>query len=465
MKDISENIKKVLAIFLIMFVTVMSYLLYIYSARGEKIVNSPFNQRLWYERVNVVRGNIRDRDGNVLVESKGIKDNVQTLNYKGGAAFAHILGYMDKSYGLTGLQRLFDEDLMGKQMGIFNPSDEKGKKHGYDLKTTLDSQLQKKAYNLLNGKKGAVVAIDPRNGELLSVVSTPSYDPNKLQQDWKRISTSADSPLLNRAIAGMYPPGSTFKIITAASALKNIDNIKTEIYKDEGALKFGDSTSIKNFAGEVLGNINLKQAITHSSNAYFGNLGIRLGNNKLKETAEGFMFNKDIPAIGLLIENSKFPEISKSSKGDMAQSAIGQGQVLATPMEMALVASAVANKGKIMKPILVTETYNKNRIIKRYHSEVISQPIMEDDADYLKAAMREVVKSGTGKNAAIPGIQICGKTGTAEHPESKKDHSWFIGFGPYENPTMAIAVIVEEGGTGASSAAPIARELFRTYLK
>lgn len=465
MKDISENIKKVLAVFLILFVFVMSYLLYIYATKGEKIVSSTHNQRLWYQRVNTMRGSILDRKGNVLVESNGIKNETQTLNYKGGAAFAHVLGYMDSIYGLTGLQRLYDEDLMGRQGGIFNPNDKNGLKHGYNLKTTLDSELQNRAYSLLNGKKGSVVALNPNTGEILALVSTPSYDPNKLKENWKKISTDKNSPLLNRGTAGLYPPGSTFKIVTASSALKNIKGIENEVYKDEGAIKFPDGTSLKNYGGEVLGNLKLKDAIIHSSNAYFGQLGINLTNKTLKTTAEDFFFNKNIPANGVLIENSIFPELNKSAIGNIAQSAIGQGEVLATPIQMALVSAAIANNGKVMKPLLVSQTYNGKKIVKQYNSEVLSQPISHIESSFLKDAMRDVVKSGTGKNANISGLNVCGKTGTSEHKESNKDHAWFIGFAPYENPTIAIAVIVEEGGTGGSVTATIAGDLIKTYLK
>lgn len=465
MKDISQNIKKVLAIFLILFVILMSYLLYIYTMKADKIVSSPYNERLWYERINTERGKILDKNDKVLVESNGIKENNQTLSYKGGAAFAHVLGYMDKSYGLTGLQRMYDEALMGKIPGMFNPITSNGNKKGYDVKTSLDYDLQTKAYELLKGKRGAVVAIEPSTGKVLALVSTPSYDPNELKEQWKSISTQKDSPLLNRATAGLYPPGSSFKIVTATSALNNISGVQNKTFRDTGVLKFNDSTSIKNYGGEALGNVNFKKAIAHSSNVIFAQFGIDLGNSKLKETAEQFMFNKDIPSEGLVIENSRFPELKEYEKGNLAQSAIGQGSVLSTPLQMALVASSVANDGKLMKPIVVTDIYKNNKSIQNYASEQISQPLTKEKSDILKEAMREVVTSGTGKKANAAGLNVCGKTGTAEHVESSIDHSWFIGFAPQENPKIALAVLVEEGGTGGSTSAPIAKTLFKTYLK
>src|SRR3712207_2903533 len=177
MKDISQNIKKVLAIFLLLFIILISYLMYVYAMQGEKIASSPYNNRLWYERLTTERGSILDRNKKVLVESKGVKNNNQRLNYVGGSAFAHALGYMDKAYGLTGLQKIYDKELMGKIDGVFNPMNSNGNKRGYDIETTLDYSLQKKAYELLGDRKGAVVAIDPATGQILALVSTPSYDP------------------------------------------------------------------------------------------------------------------------------------------------------------------------------------------------------------------------------------------------------------------------------------------------
>lgn len=466
MKDISQNIKKVLAIFLLLFIILISYLMYVYAMQGEKIASSPYNNRLWYERLTTERGSILDRNKKVLVESKGVKNNNQRLNYVGGSAFAHVLGYMDKAYGLTGLQKIYDKELMGKIDGVFNPMNSNGNKRGYDIETTLDYSLQKKAYELLGDRKGAVVAIDPATGQILALVSTPSYDPNNLKEQWKGINTDKNSPLLNRGTSGLYPPGSTMKIVTASSALENMPSIRNRNFYDSGVLRFNSKDSIRNYGGEALGNTDFKNAFVHSSNVIFGQLGLDLGNSKLKETAEKFFFNKNIPAEGLVIENSRFPELKSYEKGNIAQSALGQGSVLATPVQMALVASTIANDGSLMKPIMVTNIYNnKQKVIKNYKSEQLSQPLSKENAQFLKDAMKEVVNRGTGRRAAIDGIQVCGKTGTAQHVENSKDHSWFAGFAPYNQPKIAFAVLVEEGGTGGGAAASIASKLVSSYLQ
>ena len=339
-----------------------------------------------------------------------------------------------------------------------------------DLRTTLDSKLQKVAFKALKGKRGAVVALNPKTGEILAMVSMPSYDPNNLEEDWKGILANKDLPLINRAVSGLYPPGSIFKTITAISALENIPGVYNKQFVDNGKLVFNQSSSLENYKGEVLGNLDFRSAYLHSSNVVFGSLGIDVGNDALKETAEKFYFNKDTPASGLTIENSIFPTYKSNEKGNIAQSAIGQAGVLASPMEMALVASTVANEGIMMQPMLVKEILSsKGKSLKNIEPKALGETISVENAKTMKDLMKDVVAEGTGKSAAVPGITVCGKTGTADHKgdagKQVGPHSWFIGFAPYENPTIAIAVIVEEGGIGGGVAAQITRDMISAYLK
>ena len=474
MNDFVINIKKVMLVFLILFVALISYITYIYMFSSQKAVSSTFNQRLWAERNKVLRGTIYDKDMKALTKSTKTSDVSQKQQYLQGPVFAHAIGYMNPVYGLAGLEKKYDAELMGSADTVVSKFFDFGKKDeekvGNGLRTTLDSELQKKAFELLGDKKGSVVALNPKTGEILAMVSKPSYDPNNLEKNWKGIIANKDVPLLNRAVSGLYPPGSIFKTITAISALENLENVYNRSFEDKGILVFNESTSLKNYDGEVLGNIDFRTAYLHSSNVVFGSLGIDLGNNALKETAEKFYFNKDIPASGITIENSRFPSYKSNEKGNIAQSAIGQAEVLASPMEMALVASAVANNGILMEPILVKEILSsKGKSIKKIEPKELQQTMSKENAKIMKDLMKGVVAEGTGKNAAISGITVCGKTGTADHKgDAKKQvapHSWFTGFAPYENPEIAIAVIVEEGGVGGGIAAQITRELIKTYLK
>jgi len=473
MNDFVNNIKKVMLVFLILFIALISYITYLYMFKSEAAIASTFNQRLWAERNKVLRGTIYDRNMTALTKSTRISETSQKQKYLQGAVFAHAIGYMDPIYGLTGLEKKYDAELMGdgdaslSKFVFFSKDNEQ--KVGNGLKTTLDSELQKKAYKLLGNHRGSIVAMNPKTGEILAMVSKPSYDPNYLSRDWKSINSNKDMPLLNRAVSGLYPPGSTFKTVTATSALENIPNVYNSSINDNGSLVVNGTRLLGDFQGESFGNIDFKSAYMHSSNVFFGSIGLDLGNKALKNTAEAFYFNKDTPTVGLTIENSVFPSYKSNEKGNIAQSAIGQAGVLVTPMEMVLVASTVANDGIMMQPMLVKEILSsKGKSLEKLQPKQLGQVMTKENATTMKGLMRAVVTGGTGTSAALPGIEVSGKTGTADHVEASKQeapHAWFTGFAPYDDPQIAIAVIVEEGGQGGQLAATITRELVRTYLK
>ncbi len=360
MNNILNNIKKVMMVFLICFVALISYMTYFEIITGPQILNSPYNRRLWIKRNEVLRGTIYDRNGNALTKSEPINQETQKREYTGGSMFAHVLGYVDIKYGITGLERKYDEELMSSNVqdsikSLILNKGKSQKKVGYSLKTTLDLDTQQAAYNLLGDNKGAVVVLNPKTGEVIAMVSKPSFDPNNLQNDWKQLNEDSNRPLLNRATAGLYPPGSTFKTVTAISALENIPGVQNRTIQDTGELPLGGGYTLHNFGGEVLGTIDFKSAYTHSSNVYFGGLGIDLGNDKLKQTAEKLFFNREIPTDGIPVEASKFPYLKPYEKGSIAQSAIGQSSDLASPLQMAVITSTIANGGILMKPHLVSD--------------------------------------------------------------------------------------------------------------
>jgi peptidoglycan glycosyltransferase len=474
-KDISTNIKKVFVVFLLCFIVIISYITYFVLYKADQVVKSPYNRRLWAIRNEVLRGTIYDRNMKPLTKSERINEENQRRIYTEGEVFAHALGYVDIKYGLTGLENKYDSELMGiESMNILGLIKNKGKaqeKIGHSVRVTLDTKLQKLGYDLLGSNRGAVVMLDPKNGEVLAMVSKPSFDPNKLDDIMDTIKKdTANHPLINRATAGMYAPGSTFKTVTAVSALENIKDITTRKLEDKGKLVFNQKESLSNFNGEVLGNIDLKSAFYESSNVFFGSLGMELGNDKLKSTAEKFYFNKNIPSEGLTIENSRFPSYKDYQKGNLAQSGIGQAEILATPMQMALVASTIANDGVMMKPILVNAVLdNDGKEVRKISSSKIGTVTTKDNATLMQDFMRAVVTSGTGKAAEVKGIEVAGKTGTADHDDKKdvkeEPHSWFIGFAPYKDPQVAIAVIVEEGGTGGKAAAKLAAQMIKEAVK
>jgi peptidoglycan glycosyltransferase len=470
MGDLSINIKKVLIVFLLLFVALVSYFSYFIAVKGPNVANSTLNKRLWAKRNEVLRGTIYDREGNPLTKSEMKTTLTQKREYTGGALFAHALGYVDQRYGITGLEATYDKELMAdNSISYFELIRNKGEvkeKIGHSIKTTLDSDIQKAAYDLLGNRKGSVVVLDPKTGDILAMVSKPSFDPNNLEKIWKDINTNADRPLLNRSVSGLYPPGSVFKVITATAALESMEGVDERIFEDKGKIVFNSKYSLSNYGGKAMGNINLRTAVVKSSNVVFGTLAMELGNDKLKSIAEKYYFNRDIKGDGVVVDNSRFPEIPKTEPGNIAQSGIGQSSILATPMEMALTAATIANGGVMMKPKLVSEvlTFDKEslRIIP---DEKLSQVTSKEIANIISSYMKDVVSSGTGKSAAVSGVKVCGKTGTADHSEEGEPHSWFIGFAPYENPRVAIAVIVEKGGTGGGAAAKVASGVIKKALE
>jgi peptidoglycan glycosyltransferase len=475
MNDLSNNIKKVMIVFLLLFVVLITYFTFFFIVKGPEAVNSPQNKRLWAKRNEVLRGTIYDRNMKPLSVSKKGEGTSQTREYKGGQMFVHALGYMDVRYGLTGLENRYDNELMANNslsymelLKLFKDKGKEKEKIGNSLKVTLDYDIQKAAFDLLGNNKGSVVALNPKTGEILAMVSKPAFDPNNLGDIWSSlVSDKENVPLLNRAVSGLYPPGSVFKVVTAVSALENIKDVANRTFKDEGKIVFNDKYSLSNYGGTAYGSISLKDGFVKSSNVVFGTLAMELGNDKLKATAEKFFFNKETPKDGIIIDNSKFPEISKTEKGNIAQSGIGQSSILASPMQMALVASTIANNGVMMTPMLVSDvmTYegDKIRTIEPKKAAVVTTP---EIASIVKDYMKDVVAKGTGKNAAVAGITVAGKTGTADHNKANAEpHSWFIGFAPYEDPQIAFAVIVEEGGTGGSAAAKIASGVVKAALK
>lgn len=465
--EIAENIKKVLAVFLVFFIALISYINYIYVFKSDEYKESAFNRRNQVEKDRVLRGTIFDREMNPLTRSEKTGEFEQTREYLYPQQFAHVIGYYDIVYGMSGLEKKFDKTLSGKDELSFKKFFKKEENEvGNSLVTTLDKNLQLASYEALGDQKGAIVALDPKTGEVLSMVSKPTFNPNDLENQWKQLSQDEETPFLNRATAGLYAPGSTFKVVTAASAIENISDVTTRTFNDEGIMYFNETTSLENYGKIAHGQINLEEAFAFSSNVVFGSLALELGNDKLKNTAEKFYFNKEIPSQTLVLEDSRFPSYKKYEQGNIAQSGIGQSGVLASPMQMALVASTVANDGIMMEPNIVKEVIDKDgNTVSQVEPKQAGEVISKETAEILQKYMRTVVTSGTGKNANLWNVQVCGKTGTADHDSGDKvAHSWFIGFAPYDNPQVAFAVILEEGENSQKNAAAVAKDMLSSYF-
>lgn len=454
---------RVFTVVCILFVGLIVYLSCFQVFTAPAIKSNSYNKRLWIDEENILRGMIIDRNGKILVYSEKTEES-STRHYNYGSLYGHIIGYSYREYGKAGLEASYNNELLNLKENttlnelkkIIEPNSE-----GNTLKLTIDHGIQEKANSLLKGKKGSIVVMNPKTGDIYAMVSQPNFNPSTLREDWKTIVEDPDSPFLNRATNGLYAPGSTFKVITAVASLES-SNIDRN-YKCTGSTKI-DGYILKDYGGKAHGNLNLEEALVKSCNSYFANMGLQVGKEKMGEVSEKFMLNKSVP-FDLPVSKSISPYRENIGKTDIAAASIGQGKVLVTPLNMAMVASAIANGGDMVKPILVKEIISPDgHVIKTNYTENISHVTDSFTANEVKNMMVEVVKRGTGKGARIKNVKVAGKTGTAENA-SGKAHAWFIGFAPADNPKVAISVVLEnEGSTGGKSAAPIARDLMLEVL-
>ncbi len=467
----NKKIIKVLISMLLLFFILMGYLTYFGMFIGPKYILSSYNRRQQLEEEKVLRGSIFDRNGIVLAKSE-IKNEHQERVYPYKNLYSQVIGYNSRVYGRSLLEMTYNNYLLGmdeysKALNAFSISGNVTRS-GNNLYTTLDHSLQQLGEKLLEGKTGAIAAIDPKTGEVLALVSKPDYNPNEnsLGTHWQDMTESVDSPFLPRATRGLYAPGSTYKVVTAALAVENgLGGLKID---DRGKVVI-DGKTFSNDKDQAYGNIGLSDALAQSSNVFFSQLGVKLGENQLKDIANRMGLNKDIP-FDIPVSNSLFP-YKQMGKTDMAAVGIGQGKLLVSPFHMALIASSIANGGVMMKPTLVNKVISPKGLVMKENKPAELYKVMEaDTAAEIGQMMQQVVNEGTGKKAAIKGIKVAGKTGTAENEISIKqkggEHAWFIGYAPAEDPVIAIAVVLEyEGRTGGTAAAPIAGKMMGEYLK
>jgi len=467
----NKKIIQVLVVICFLFFVLVAYLTYIQVFRSKEIVQNSYNRRQYQADENTVRGKILDRKGIVLAYNEE-KDNEQRRIYPYNSLYSHVIGYSSKVYGKSLLEASYNSYLLGldeytKVFGLFKGSNQE-KKEGNHLLLTIDHELQKLGHELLGNRNGAIVAMNPKTGEILALVSKPDFDTNEemLAKNWKAMVESQDAPFLPRATQGLYAPGSTFKVVTSAAIIENgMDNQK---FNDKGVITI-DGREISNSGKKAYGEIDLKRALAVSSNVVFAQLGVKLGQEKLEDMSRRVGFGSDIP-FDIPVSKSQF-QYKKMEQNDMAAVAIGQGKILVSPLHMAMITSGIANDGVVMKPFLVSSIVSPSgKEIKSFKKEEFKKIMEPDVALKINKMMQEVVNSGTGKNAAINGIKVAGKTGTAEneltHQKKDKEHAWFIGFAPADDPQIAVAVVLEySGSSGGSIAAPIAQKIMEKCLK
>jgi len=493
---VDRQIRRLGAVMLAMFFILFAQINYLQVFAADRLADNPANaQRQLIAEYQVDRGSILARDGQTVlaVSHKGPGDLRYERRYPNGPLYADVTGYYSFIFGRSQLEQSANDFLAGTAPELLPQTltDQiLGRpKRGATVITTIDPAIQAAASRALGSEPGAVVAIDPATGDVLALVANPTFDPNEISsQDpdtarkaFERLNADPNKPLVSRADAELYPPGSTFKLVTAAAALANGFGPDSQ-WDNPPVLDLPNtSETLSNFGGEhCLGGaskVSLADALRISCNVVFGEVGLALGADKLAEQARAFGFAPasgegdvpfDIPFVeGVFPDPSYFADRVPA----IALSAIGQDNVAANPMQMALVAAAIANGGVEMRPRLISEIRDPSgRVIKTYEPQEYSTPLTPENARILTSMMVSVVENGTGVNAQIPGVQVAGKTGTAQHGDGLAPHAWFVSFAPADAPQIAVAVIVLDGGslgseaTGGAVAAPIAKAVMEAAL-
>jgi penicillin-binding protein A len=475
---VNAPLRRVAISVLVLFTLLILNANYIQVVRSDELRRDSGNTRVLAEEYNRERGSIIV-GGNEIARSVPTDDTLNYLReYPDGPLWAAVTGYYSVIYGDTQMEDAENDVLAGtdprltfrRLTDLFTGRDPQGG----DVVLTLDAAVQQAAMAGLEGVTGAVVALDPRTGAILGMGSTPTFDPNELSShDPDAIRAYAEEleaqdrdPRLNRATSDTFPPGSVFKVIVSAAALENGYEPDTEIPAPDVFTLPGTRTELENFGGSSCDPDEeqpLIEALTISCNTAFAELGIALGEDTVRETAERFGLDGEERQIPLQVAGSDIGEIANDA--ELGVSSIGQQDVRVTPLQAAMIAAAVGNDGDLMTPYMVDQVRAPDlTVIDRTEPEVLSEATSEDVAADLTEMMISVVENGSGRAARIDGVQVAGKTGTAEN--AGPDHNWFVGFAPADDPQIAVAVFVANGGgTGGEISAPIARDVMAAYLE
>jgi peptidoglycan glycosyltransferase len=447
-----SNIRVLMVVFTMMFVGLVVYLGYAVVVYGERWFVTPYNPRIQNMETTVKAGDLRDRTGRTLlsIDDDGTRDYLKDDDMR--LAVAHIVG---DSYGMTyGAQTMFakylfgfDKDTITRIVDVVSGEE----RTGSDVALTVDAELSAAARDAMGDHRGAVVVMNYKTGEILASVSSPSFDPNNMDEF---LEGGGESELVNRAFSGLYPPGSTFKLVTAAALIDNgMDGFTTTC---NGSTEIGGKT-IK-CTGEH-GEENLEEALAHSCNVYFAEAAQQMGTQKLAAEANKFLFNNDMLWGDVMMGESVYEPTD--DKTNLSWSSIGQYHDLITPLHACMIAGAIANDGVMMEPKLLYSVSNSLKTTYSVSPKTAATPISAATAEELQEMMIGAVKNGTGKKAALKNYTVGGKTGTAEiaDGETNAEHAWFVGFVDDDEHPLAIAVILERAGSGGSNAAPVAKKV------
>jgi peptidoglycan glycosyltransferase len=478
---LNRPIRRVAFVTMLMFALLLANGTFLVLFRENALAANPANRRVRDAEFAQDRGSLLAANKTEIATTKPSKDRFEfQRTYPQGRLYAAITGYYSYDHASTGLESTYNPQLAGTDDSLFvrrlvdavtgrTPQ-------GASVQTTIVPRVQRAAARALGSNKGAVVALDPKTGAVLALVTSPTYDPNGIashdvedaDRAYKALARDLDRPLTNRAAREIYPPGSTFKLVTAAAALADGKNPNSTVASPDRLKLPGTSIFLPNSTNCGGSRVTITQALRVSCNTAFANLGLQVGEDKLREQAVKFGFGQR-HLRELSGAASQFPD--KLDDAQLALSSIGQFDVAASPLQMAMVSAAVANDGVLMEPYLVSMVQAPDlRPIQTHKPTVLSQAMSAEHARELQQMMVAVVTQGTGANAQIPGVEVGGKTGTAQSDPRRKPFAWFTCFAPAADPRVAVAVIIEDADVprndigGGRLAAPIARAVMLAAL-
>ena len=471
----NRQIIKLFGFLLILYALLFGFTSYWSIFDADDLKANQANRRPLLEEQQIKRGDILAADGSVIARSRPVgsgNNRVYVRQYPQGGLFGNPIGYSFVTQGRVGFELSHNDELVGNKTEFLSILDEvQGHAQvGDKVQSSLDSSAQKAAVNGLAGRRGSVVAIVPSTGEVRAMVSIPEYDPNQIPKRFAQFNRDDSAPLFNRATQAGYPPGSTMKVVTATAALDSGEFTPSSTLSGRSPVEI-DGVPLNNSGGEQFGTIDMTTALTNSVNTWWAQAGERLGKDTMFEYMARFGFDAkprlDYPGFQLatsgLFDGNKL--LGPSDPIDIGRVAIGQERLRVTPLQMAEVAAAVANNGELMEPRLWSRVIDPDGRETRLDPARQSRVMSEDTASTLNEMMQNVVAEGTGTAGAVSGIDVAGKTGTAELSPGVND-AWFIGFAPASDPQIAISCIVERtSGFGGPTCGPIFKAVAESILQ
>lgn len=445
-----------------LFFAMMGYTCHYAATHRQSLINNSYNSRQNLLIAQNSRGTIYAAGGQKLAKTQTDTEGEEVRVYPYANLFSHAVGYA--ANGRYGVEAQANYYLINSNTKLSEKvaSDMAGEKYpGDSVITTLDVDLQQIAYDSLGVYKGAVLVTEPGTGRILAMVSKPDFDPNEIEDIWDGLLEDKESSvLLNRATQGLYPPGSTFKIVTALEYVReNIDSYSQFKYQCNGHFSHGEER-INCYHGSAHGSEDFTKAFAKSCNSAFANIGLTLDRAKFGRTVDGLLFNQPLE-VDFTCNPSSLKIDADTSDAALMQAAIGQGTTQITPLQLNMITCAIANGGMLMKPYLIdrVETHEK-AVVKQFSEDTYKRLMSEEEARIMTELMEEVVKSGTGTKLSGLSYTAAGKTGSAEYNQVKTDsHAWFTGFAPVEDPKVCVTIIIEGAGSGGDYAVPIAKRI------